>query len=1044
MARGTHASKAIPQGTRLFRFHKPKKPTRSIACFDLMSNASRFWNHSTQDVANQVYSGVRELQEFFPRVVGGMDGGTKVAKELRVNGKTVKKQYRTDGVFTVINRTSEYQGIQLAVRSLIEEKRNVPELDGLTDFEAVCTGGDGEDGCWLAAQAELSREGTVRGKFSELKRAGASGPASKIAPFIPLDPDEEPLEPAAARAFAKSYEEAHSQPDVEYVDVYLDDDDEDDTGLIKVFEFMLDGEALNGEAEEYGQRWWFEGTGSDKVMIVECVEVKVAIRAMGEGVEKETGDWIPAQQLLARQRLDDHVQPRFPLFDSVLLAYDATLTTAQIREAVAAGVEALTTDYGGTEADGVGPVMLAKLGVLAQGVACLWQQLAAERTQTWADPAVFHLSLFRAFCHPGGSDPSLILSETLDQNGDSTLPNTIWVSPRPHAHHGIYSVLEAIKSPLRDRIDLSKPYDDETQAELWRVLMAEVKGGPVDGWVVLADPLPPAQYPHDKPEVPTARPAGNSVAGSGTPGTPRIFPILASNFDASKHWDVLGTTEELRDSIGELKRVAHPPGWKSAAEERERELVEREEREAAEEAEAQWEEERQKDEDEGRFYLLTDVAVQNHAEAMERWGQGKRRERAAKWTNLIDAFLILLNKHNPNLSTNQSFSFRFLDFRTDELLSPAGEVIGSIYFIVDPREATTTLQSLSPAHQQLLLPNGSLSLSGLTSLFQPDGTNSRTDRILVPIRTIFKAVCHCLGVRILSELGERVEEIIRTGFQLIRKPSMLRKILEMPSFFIRDPVYRVLEKGTWYGTRYGNLDMDPLSHLADALQLFFTKNRNTQKQKNHFAAALHALGYCSIDDFFETLVPHPDLAARAFKYFSGLQDREWISYRDLGNTISWGRRASLEEVTRWACRCALGAAAPPGTDLDAIDAKEQEALLGGKAVFVEDPRPLYRLSKNRARWKATGSPAGDLLEEELAAEAAAAQVAYARTVDEIRHALQTRPDRSFIGSDELSNWAGRIDPTATAKGADRSVQGLFNVLKAALLEAAGIDGADET
>lgn len=216
--------------------------------------------------------------------------------------------------------------------------------------------------------------------------------------------------------------------------------------------------------------------------------------------------------------------------------------------------------------------------------------------------------------------------------------------------------------------------------------------------------------------------------------------------------------------------------------------------------------------------------------------------------------------------------------------------------------------------------------------------------------------------------------------------------------------------------------------------------------KAHVLTVLHSVGYAPLNDLSEALVPSRDLAKAALHFYQALSDREWIAYRDLCNTVSWGARCPLKEVVEWTSRLAASALVPTSQDADSLTPEEIEFLLGGRAEFVLDPRPRFRLSANRAWWRAIGGPPGDLLKEELAAEEEEAGKGRQQLLATILNTLRTTPHRNFIGTDELDDWATRLDSAKVKRMRENGTRQAENLLSwivlPALLAAEGIDLQD--
>lgn len=247
--------------------------------------------------------------------------------------------------------------------------------------------------------------------------------------------------------------------------------------------------------------------------------------------------------------------------------------------------------------------------------------------------------------------------------------------------------------------------------------------------------------------------------------------------------------------------------------------------------------------------------------------------------------------------------------------------------------------------------------------------------------------------------------------------------------------------------RAGLCDFDALdlNSLASPLQRWFG-SENRWKKKWHVLTVLHAFGYAPLSDLRAALVPSRDLANAAKQFYAQLHDREWIGYRELADSVSWGERGSLRHLVEWTTRLAASAY-KPDSDADLLDPSEIEQLLGGHAEFVFDPRPKFRLSPNRAWWRTIDGPDGDLLKEELEQDADESIEARRKLLEGIRDTLRDKPHRSFVGTDEMDNWATHIDYDAVramrANGT-RTVQNLYEqVVRPALLEGSSVDETDE-
>ncbi|BGP43120.1 hypothetical protein JCM10449v2_007144 [Rhodotorula kratochvilovae] len=1021
MTRGRFISAGIEQAVSYVELRAPDKPPRRTAVLDFFALAPRFWSSTTQQVAQILYHNIRRLQIFFPRVLIGQEGTVKPGKESR-RGR-VEKQQALDGKFSLKIDSPRYIGARIAAFNLIAEQRELPNSGGLADVEIVNGNGEGEVGFFMAFEAELARDDPIALPVPEIDRTETS-----------LSEDD-------ARKLVAALENDLSIPGAAY-DTPVAQPNEDPAEPWSAHAFVLDGDFVIGAADKVYQRWWFV---EDRLRL-EIVDVHQAISAAGEAVYDSFFRTYAADAEGARGRRASAQPSDHPLYDNIIADFDAAKVTYEQCSVVAFGVEALVGDFGCKEPDGVGEVTLARLGVLANGDWHLWQELVHERS-SWAMRVPFHRSILRHFLHPGASPSSQILAEDVDARGNSLLPYMIWISPRRHAHENLRASFTALHLPYADQIKLDTPNDPQTQAYLWRILTEEIGVIPPEGWVVSGDPL----------AFPAAAPV--SAAGTGEPGTSRSFPILGSNL-TEEHLELLSLPSDVREQYGVLGDV-HVTGnagatsgdWREAA------RVAAEADELAAEVEAEWALSAAADEDERRYYVVPDGVIDDMRAKRRAYAEEQLAARNERFGEFLETFLGLASKYGVKIPPQVSLKFRPVSYNTDELIDQDGNVIATVASNADCDYMTQRLRQLTPTQARQVFPNGSFSISALKVLESP-GQVAKTERTLVDLRKICTGVTKALSIPLLSERAERLERILKSGFLILLKPTVLRRIMEMPQFRIceqREGLARVFAVGTWYGLRKFldfaekaqadssfDLDKDSLEDLAQPLQIWLSP-RHRQKQKAHIFAALQALGFASVDTLIAALVPTRDFAARSLALVKTFEDRQWLAYREICNAVTWGRRASLQDVTLWVLEMALHAAVPESTVVDELCEEERIKLLGGVPVFVIDPRPKYRLSSSRAWWRASDGPPGDLLQEEIQAERDTAAEERANLVNEILETFRTKPHRTFIGTDELDDWATRLNYHAVRElraSGNRNAQHLFKLIVEELLEGTVIDSED--
>jgi hypothetical protein len=169
MTRGFFAQIGIKASVFYVRLSRTTEPPRRTGAIDLFGLAGRFWGRSARQTADIVYSTMRSLQDWFPRLLSGQEGVVKPGKETRLGEGKVVKQQHLSGMFSLNAPTPAYLGARLAMAELVDDQRVVPGTEDVSDVEFLNTGGEGEMGAFLAYEAELERERVEPGFFQPAK-----------------------------------------------------------------------------------------------------------------------------------------------------------------------------------------------------------------------------------------------------------------------------------------------------------------------------------------------------------------------------------------------------------------------------------------------------------------------------------------------------------------------------------------------------------------------------------------------------------------------------------------------------------------------------------------------------------------------------------------------------------------------------------------------------------------------------------------------------------------------------------------------------------